>query len=166
MVGSFSHKQGKVDGLCQPNSASDLKLVEKLLISRTDSPSERRSVLYVPFPLTSLLHNLVSPFFCAQRRFHSFSTPLPVCLMLSLMSLAEERTWTCCHGVCSDRAATSLHRLLLQMQTEAFNLSLSPLSIATSLTSNGLGLPKKLNSWSSKYFSPEETQYFLQNHPA
>lgn len=44
--------------------------------------------------------------------------------------------------------------------------SLPPLSITTSLTSKGLGLPKNFNSQSSKYFSLEETQYFLQNHPA
>lgn len=114
-----------VDGLCQPNSASDPKLFEKLLTWRTDSPSERRSVLYAPFPLISLLHNLVSPVFCAKRRFHSLSTTHPECLMLSLMSLVEEWTWTCCHDVCSERAATSLCCLLPQMQTEAFNLSVS-----------------------------------------
>lgn len=38
---------------------------------------ERRSALYPPLPLISLLHNLVSPFFCAQRRLHSLSTTLP-----------------------------------------------------------------------------------------
>lgn len=70
----------------------------KLLISRTDSPSERRSALYAPFLLISYM---VLPFFCAKRRFQSLSTTHPECLTLSLMSSAEEWTWTCCHGVCS-----------------------------------------------------------------
>lgn len=43
--------------------------------------------------------------------------------------------------------------------------SLPPLSIATSLTSKGLGLPKKLNAQPSKSCSPEETISFWSIQP-
>lgn len=86
--------------------------------------SEGRSALHVYFLLISVLYNLVLPFFCAKRWFHSLS-PLWECLMLSLMSVAGEWAWTCCHGACTDRAASSSHPLLPQMPTEAFNLPLS-----------------------------------------
>lgn len=86
--------------------------------------SEGRSALHVYFLLIFVLHNLVLPFFCAKRWFHSLS-PLWECLMLSLMSVAGEWAWTCCHGACTDRAASSSHPLLPQMPTEAFNLPLS-----------------------------------------
>lgn len=51
--------------------------------------------------------------------------PLWECLMLSLMSVAGQWTWICCHGACTDRAATSPCPLLPQTPTEAFNLPLS-----------------------------------------
>lgn len=71
--------------------------------------------------------------------------PLPACLMLSLMSLAEVDMnmlpW------CLLRQGSHLTPLPPSAtQTETFNFSLSPLSITTSLTSKGHCLPKKFNS--------------------
>lgn len=125
----------------------------KILISRTDLPSDR-SVLYAPFLLISYM---ILPFFCAKR-FHSLSTTHPECLTLSLMSLAKEWTWTCCHGVCSD---TSLHHLLWKRKQKLLTSLLSALPPLYFQRTQS----KKFNSWSSKYF-PEETQFFLQHHPA
>lgn len=87
-----------------------------------------RSAFYAPLPLISLLHNLVCPFFRAQR-FHPLSTTPPACLMPRLMSSAEEWTRPCCHGVCSDMAVTLLLLHLLQIQRQLLTslLSASPL---------------------------------------
>lgn len=92
--------------------------------------------------------------------------PLWECLMLSSMSVAGQWAWPRCHSACTDRAqpphpVPSFHKCQQKLLT-----SLSPLSIATSLTSKGLGLPKKFNSQPSKSCSLEEPQYFLLEHPA
>lgn len=112
------------EGLCQPNSASDLKLLEKL-ISRTELPSEGRSALHASFLLISLLHDLVLPFICAKRWFHSLSPTLRVPgAQLNERGRTVGMTslpW-CLHR---QSTATSSCPLFPQMPTEAFNLPFS-----------------------------------------
>lgn len=149
------------EGLCQPNSASDLKLPKKQ-ISRTDLPSEGRSALHASFLLICLLHNLVLPFFCAQRWFHSLSPALrvPGAQFNERGSrVAMDTLPWCLHRQGSH--VPSFHKCQQKLLT-----CLSSLSIATSLTSKGLGLPMKFDSQPSKSCSPEETQYFLLKYPA
>lgn len=147
--------------LCQPNLASDLKLLEKLLISRTDS--QKRSVLQALSPLTFLLRNLDLPVLCKELSFplrHSSSVPDAELNEFGRRVDMNTLPW------CLLRQGSHLAPALPSANTNRSFSPLSPLSIATSLTSKGLSLPKKFNSWSSKYTSLEETQYFLQNHPA
>lgn len=111
------------EGLCQPNSASDLKLLEKL-ISRTELPSEGE-VSFMHLFFSSLSYMTWSCLSFVQRWFHSLSPTLRVPgaqfnergRTVGMTSLPR-----CLHR---QGTATSSRPLLPQMPTEAFNLPLS-----------------------------------------
>lgn len=118
----FSYKQGEQMAFASLTQQVTWSCWENWLQELTCP--EKGEVPFMHLFFSSLSYVIWSCLSFVQRWFHSLS-PLSECLMLSLMSVAGVWTWTCCHGACTDRTATSPCPLLPQMPTAAFNFHLS-----------------------------------------